>query len=212
MVSARIPALSLMATAFLALAAPFARAQLTFPAPAPRVANLTPEQKGDIFMARKMYREAIETYSGVKPMTAVLWDKIGISYHQLGDLNAAKKCYERAIRVDKKYADAINNVGTVYYAQKKYRSAIAAYLKALRISPDSASAWRKRFDEMTKAYTKALELDPGVFDQHGAVGTRMEDRSVEDRARYHFEMAKCMPPPARTTWRFSICAKPSKKG
>ena len=199
MVSARIPALSLMATAFLALAAPFARAQLTFPAPAPPVANLTPEQKGDIFMARKMYREAIETYSGVKPMTAVLWDKIGISYHQLGDLNAAKKCYERAIRVDKKYADATNNVGTVYYAQKKYRSAIAAYLKALRISPDSASAWsnlgtayyaRKRFDEMTKAYTKALELDPGVFDQHGAVGTRMEDRSVEDRARYHFEMAK----------------------
>jgi tetratricopeptide (TPR) repeat protein len=182
-----------------ALPSPFARAQLTTPPPASTPSQLTPEQRGDIYMARKMYREAIETYMSAKPMSAVLWDKVGISYHQLGERNAAKKSYERAVRLDKKYADAINNIGTIYYAEKKYRSAIAAYMKALRIAPDTASVWsnlgtayyaRKQFDEMNKAYAKALELDPSVFDQHSAVGTQMQDRSVEDRARYHYEMAK----------------------
>jgi Tfp pilus assembly protein PilF len=172
-------------------------------------------------MARKMYREAIDTYTdglktvqagkqATKPVeggvartkqeaSAILWDKIGIAYHQIGDLNAAKKAYERAIRFDKKYADAINNVGTVLYAQKKYRSAISRYKRALGYAPESASIWsnlgtawyaRGKFDLMTEAYTKALQIDPDVFEKHGSVGTRMQDRGVADKARYHFEMAR----------------------
>jgi tetratricopeptide (TPR) repeat protein len=43
---------------------------------------------------------------------------------------------------------------------------------------------------MTKAYTRALQLDPDVFETHGTVGTRMLDRSVADRARYHYELAR----------------------
>jgi tetratricopeptide (TPR) repeat protein len=192
MVSARIPALFLIAI-------PFAEAQLIQKPANPAPAPLTTEQRGDLYMARKMYREAVETYMSVKPMTALLWDKVGISWHQMGNLDAARKSYERAVRLDKKYADAINNIGTVYYTQKKYRSAIASYLKALRIQPGSASTWsnlgtayyaRKNFVVMTKAYAKALELDPAVFETHNSVGTRMLERSVEDRARYHYELAK----------------------
>jgi tetratricopeptide (TPR) repeat protein len=177
--------------------------------------GLTTEERGDLYMARKMYREAIDTYSdGLKSIpggraspevdgkpnaAAVLWDKIGIAYHQLGDMNGARKAYERAIKVDKKYADAINNVGTVFYAEKKYRSAISRYTRALQYAPDSASIWsnlgtawyaRGKFDLMTQAYTKALQLDPDVFEKHGSVGTRMQDRGVTDKARYHFEMAR----------------------
>jgi tetratricopeptide (TPR) repeat protein len=160
---------------------------------------LTPEQRGDLYMARKMYREAIDTYRANALNSAVMWDKIGIAYHQLGDLNAARKAYERAVKLDKKYADAINNVGTVFYAEKKYRSAISRYNQALRYAPDSASiysnlgtAWyaRGRIDLMVQAYTKALQLDPEVFEKNSMVGTRMMDRGVTDKARYHFEMAR----------------------
>jgi tetratricopeptide (TPR) repeat protein len=194
MVSARFCIGLLAVTVF-----PFAKAQLVTPAPATSVARLSPEQRGDIYMARKMYREAIDAYTSAKPMTAILWDKVGISYHQLSDLNDAKKSYDRAIRMDKKYADAINNVGTVYYAQKKYRSAISAYMKALRLQPNAASTWsnlgtayyaRKKFDLMTRAYARALELDPAIFENKGGVGTEMQDRTVEDRARFDYEMAK----------------------
>jgi tetratricopeptide (TPR) repeat protein len=154
-------------------------------------------------MARKMYREAIDTYRAglqTKPGdSAVIWDKIGIAYHQIGDLNGAKKAYERALKIDKKYADAINNVGTVFYAEKKFGSAISRYKRALQYAPDSASiysnlgtAWyaRGKFDLMAQAYSKALQLDPDVFEKNGSVGTRMMDRGVTDKARYHYEMAR----------------------
>jgi tetratricopeptide (TPR) repeat protein len=146
-----------------------------------------------------MYREAIDTYREAAKNSPVMWDKIGIAYHQLGDLNDARKNYEHAIRLKKKYSDAINNVGTIFYAEKKYRTAIARYKKALAYAPDSASIWsnlgtayyaRGKFDEMSKAYAKALELDPDVFETHGNVGTRMQDRGVTDKARYHYEMAR----------------------
>ncbi len=212
-----------------------AAAALTCTAQTPSRPSLTPEERGDLYMARKMYREAIDTYqTGLKSLqsktsrdkrdkdkadsqaapstqdavtytkksenpAAILWDKIGIAYHELGDLKAAQKAYERAIKLDKRYADAINNVGTVYYAQKKYRSAISRYKKALQYAPDSASIWsnlgtawyaRGKYDRMTEAYSKAIELDPQVFERHGSVGTRMQDRGVADKARYHFEMAR----------------------
>jgi tetratricopeptide (TPR) repeat protein len=160
---------------------------------------LTPEQRGDIYMARKMYREAIDTYRAAAGNSPVMWDKIGVAWHQLGDLAAARKSYERAIKLDKKYADAINNVGTVYYAEKKYRGAIARYKRALELSPDSASIWsnlgtawyaRGKYELMSEAYTRALQLDPEVFEKNNSLGTRMMDRGVADKARYHFELAR----------------------
>jgi tetratricopeptide (TPR) repeat protein len=167
--------------------------------PSGALPTLTNEQRGDLYMARKMYREAIDTYRLGAQNSAIMWDKIGIAYHQLGDMNDARKSYERAIKIDKQYADAINNVGTIFYAEKKYRSAISRYQRALKYAPDSASIWsnlgtayyaRGKFEEMTQAYSKALQLDPEVFEKHGSVGTRMQDRGVADKARYHYEMAR----------------------
>jgi tetratricopeptide (TPR) repeat protein len=165
----------------------------------PAAPRLTPEQRGDVYMARKMFRDAIDAYGEGSRNNPMTWNKMGIAYHQLGDLNAAKKDYERAIKVDHKFADAINNVGTIYYAHKKYRAAISRYRKAIRISPDTASFWsnlgtayysRGKFDDMFKAYGRALELDPQVFEHRGTLGAEMQDRTVADRARYHFEMAR----------------------
>jgi tetratricopeptide (TPR) repeat protein len=165
----------------------------------PAVTQLSFDEQGDLFMARKMFREAIDAYRKGPDNSPVTWNKIGIAYHQLGDLGAAKKNYEKAARLDKNYADAINNDGTVFYAQKKYRTAISRYQKAISIKPESASFWsnlgtawysRGRFLEMTNAYQKALELDPQVFEHHGIVGTELQDRTVADRARYHYEMAR----------------------
>src|SRR5712691_9730128 len=69
----------------------FAGAQ---PLPAPVV--LSPEKRADIFMARKMYREAIETYREAPMDSAVIWNKIGIAYHQMLNLDLARKRYEHA--------------------------------------------------------------------------------------------------------------------
>lgn len=206
MVSTRILTLSITAVAIAGAQAPSNLVSNAFDSTSrPQHADtapgnsLTADQRGDVFMARKMYREAIDAYRQGSPNSAVLANKIGIAYHQLSDFQAARKQYDRAIKLDKNYADAVNNAGTVYYAQKKYRTAIARYKKAIAMSPDTASFWsnlgtawysRGKFVEMADAYHKALLLDPNIFEHRGTVGTELQDRTVADRARYHYELAR----------------------
>ncbi len=162
-------------------------------------APLSPMQRGDILMARKMYREAIETYREGIHDVAVLYNKIGIAYHQLLDFKAAMENYQMALRLDPKYAEAINNIGTIYYAQRKHKKAINQYKKALRYAPKSASIYsnlgtayfaRKKYKDAFAAYQKALELDPDVFEHRNTAGSLLQERSVKERAKFHFYLAK----------------------
>jgi tetratricopeptide (TPR) repeat protein len=177
----------------------------TKPAPPPN-RPLTIEERGDIMMARKMYREAIEMFQSDPHKTAVTYNKIGIAYHQLQRLENAKKNYEQAVKLQHNYAEALNNIGTVYYAKKGYRRAIGYYKKALRIS-DSASIYsnlgtayfaRKQYKLATDAYQEALNRDPEVFEHKSNYGTLLEDRNVEERARFHYYLAKMYAKSGRT--------------
>jgi tetratricopeptide (TPR) repeat protein len=170
-------------------------ATVTPPPPKP---TLTDEQMGDLYMARKMFREAIAQYKKAGN-TAPLLNKIGIAWHNLGELDLARKSYERATKLDKKYAEPVNNVGTVYYSQKRYGTAIKRYKKAIRLDPAKASFWSNlgtayysqgKFDEMMQAYGHAIALDPLIFEHRGYTGTQVQDRTVQDRARYDYELAR----------------------
>jgi tetratricopeptide (TPR) repeat protein len=171
------------------------------PAQPPKV-QLSPEMRGDIFMARKMYREAIDAFREGPPKDPVLLNKIGIAHHQMLQLDKAQKYYQQAVRVKPDYVEALNNIGTIYYAKKSYRRAITWYNRALKISgeqPRSASIYmnlgtalfaRKKYDDATKAFQQALVIDSEVFERHGSFGVMLEERSVEERAKYHFYLAK----------------------
>ena len=164
------------------------------------VPPLTTEMRGDIYMARKMYREAIDMYRQGPADSPVLANKVGIAFHQLLVLNIAKKNYERAIKLDPKYSEAINNLGTIYYAQKSYRRSIGYYKRALRYAkPPTASIYanlgaayfaRHDFKRASTCYEQALKLDPEVFEHHGGFGTLMQERTVEERALFHLYLAK----------------------
>ena len=159
---------------------------------------LTAETRGDIFMARKMYREAIEAFSEGSPKDPVLRNKIGIAHHQMMQLDVARKYYEQAVKLNPKYSEAVNNLGTVYYANKSYRRAVSQYKKAIRIAPDSASIHsnlgtayfaRNQIALATEEFRIALKLDPNVFEHHSSYGVMLQERSVQDRAKYHYWMA-----------------------
>jgi tetratricopeptide (TPR) repeat protein len=167
------------------------------PADPPKV--VTVEMRGDIFMAKKMYREAIETYKTGPADSAVLANKTGIGYHQLLDLESARKWYDRAVKLNPNYAEAINNLATVYYARKSYRRSITQYKKALRITPASASILsnlgtsyfaRKNYELAFETYQQALKLDPDVFEHRSSMGILLQERTVEERAKYHYYLAK----------------------
>jgi tetratricopeptide (TPR) repeat protein len=184
---------------FCAASLAFAQTAATPTVPPPRPTELTPEKRGDIFMARKMYREAIEMYKQAPQDSAVILNKIGIAYHQSLQLNLAKRYYEQAIKKNKQYAEARNNLGTIHYARKSYRRAINEYKRALKISPDSASIYsnlgtaqfaRKKYKEASEAYAKALELDPEVFEHRNSYGVMLQERNVEERAKFHYYLAR----------------------
>jgi tetratricopeptide (TPR) repeat protein len=161
--------------------------------------NLTDEVRGDIMMARKMYRDAIDFYKPSSNKIAVMANKTGIAYHQLGDLDNAKKYYERAIKLDKTYPEAHNNLGTVHYANKSYGNAIKSYERALALTPQAAAVWtnlgtayfaRKRYNEALRAYQTAMQIDPDVFERRGSNGVMLQERSVEEKAMFYFTLAK----------------------
>lgn len=167
--------------------------------PPSATATLTPEQRADILMARKMYREAVETYRLESLKNPVIWNKIGIAYHQMMQLDQARKHYEQAIKLNPKYAEALNNLGTVHYAKKSYRRSITYYNRALKITPQSASVYsnlgtaffaRKQYEKAAEAYQTALKLDPEVFEHRSSYGVLLQERTVEERAKFHYYLAK----------------------
>ncbi len=126
-------------------------------------------------------------------------NKIGIAYHQMLKLDIAKRYYERAIKIDAKYAEAINNLGTVYYSRKSYLRSIRFYRRALKLSPNSASVYsnlgtayfaRKNYKKASESYQQALSLDPEVFEHRSTWGVLLQERSVEERAKFHYYLAK----------------------
>lgn len=171
----------------------------TPPKAAERTPELTPEMRGDIMMARKMYREAIDMYKTGPAGSAILANKIGIAYHQLMDMRNAKKNYDLALKANPLYPEAVNNLGTVFYAEKSYRRAVAQYKKALLLTPNSASIHsnlgtayfaRKQYQAALEAYQKALELDPEVFEHRSSQGVLLQERTVNERAKFHYYLAK----------------------
>lgn len=162
------------------------------------------ELRGDLLMIRKSYWEAIDLYNDalrLSPGNAVLLNKIGIAHHQLSNLGEARKYYERATKADPHYAQAWNNLGTIHYGRKDYKRAIRYYEQALKWNPVQAATRgnlgaalfaRKKYEQASEQFRLALLLNPDIFQQRNLFGVLMQDYSTQDRARFHFMLAKSL--------------------
>lgn len=160
------------------------------------------ELQARIYMARKEYAEAAGLYAKLSreyPKDASYPNYIGIALLQEAKLNDARKSFERATKINKRFPDAYNNLGATYYAEKNYKKAIAQYRRSLGLDPTSASIYtnigyayfaEKQIPKAMEAFHKALELDPRVFDETSRVGSIMSFRSVIDRGLFNFILAK----------------------
>lgn len=160
------------------------------------------ELRADLRMIRKRYLEAIDFYEEalrLMPDNAVLMNKTGIAYHQLFRLGEARKYYERSAKTDESYAQAWNNLGAVHYARRNYKRAIRYYRRGLKYSPAYAAIRsnlgtaffaRKKYEQAMEQFRLALLLDPEVFQHRNIFGILMQDHTVEDRARFHYLVAK----------------------
>lgn len=165
--------------------------------------EMTDEQMADLYMVRKDYREAALVYKRLadqNPQNPVYLNKLGIALHQQAALGPALKYYERAWKADPSYADAQNNIGTIWYQRKKYGRAIKAYRKAISIRNDMAVLYSnmgyayfgdKKYEEAIASFRQALALDPQLFEHSSSrSGSVLQDRTVGDRGRFYFLLAK----------------------
>jgi tetratricopeptide (TPR) repeat protein len=162
------------------------------------------EMRADILMARKMYGDAIQYYDQLlqqSPKDAELMNKIGVAYQQQGNMLSAAHYYKRAMKANKTYVSAINNLGTVEYERKRYGRAIHLYKSALAQKPtdDIATLYSnlgyayfgiKEYPEAMKSFEQALSLDPDIFAHHGSYGTTVQQRGTTEPGLFYFLVAK----------------------
>ncbi|HMK29274.1 MAG TPA: tetratricopeptide repeat protein [Terriglobales bacterium] len=160
------------------------------------------ETKGDILRAQKDYEQAIQYYDAAlhkQPKNSVLYNKIGIAELQIGQVRPAEFHFERAVKLNGKYAQALNNLGVVAYMQKSFGRAVKYYKKSLAVNEQAAAvhgnlgtAWfaQGKLDRAIAEYTRALELDPEVLLRSTQGGVSARISSPEDRAKYSYVLAK----------------------
>jgi tetratricopeptide (TPR) repeat protein len=152
------------------------------------------EKRGDSFLVRKMFDDAIIEYKksiAIDKYNAVVVNRLGLTYHQNQKYEDAERQYREALKLNSYYLDALNNLGTIFYSRRRFSDALDSYRKALKIWPDSPTVWQnlgavlfdlKRYSEAGQAYERALQLDPKLFERQasGAAGTQIQMSQKKD--------------------------------
>ncbi|MGK7876943.1 MAG: tetratricopeptide repeat protein [Xenococcaceae cyanobacterium] len=124
----------------------------------------TRQQKPD--QAVKHYQKAI-----AQPILPQLklgaYNNLGSLLKGVGDLQAAQKAYETALKIDPYFVVGYYNLGMTLKALGRFSEAIAAYQKAIKLNPDYAFAYQNlgvvllkigNLPESLEAFKKAIAL------------------------------------------------------
>jgi len=93
----------------------------------------------------------------------------GLTLKQLGKLDDALLCYDKALKMVPHRPDVWCNKGNALHAAGCYAEALQCFEKAVGLNPRDMKSWCNRgaalkalgrLDEAVKSYDKALELDP----------------------------------------------------
>lgn len=186
-----------------AICTPALKAQLAAPPAIPDAGASAEdlELQGDQLRAQKRFLDSIDYYKVAlaKQPSALLWNKEGMSYLLLQHPQQAGKCFDKAIKLDKRAPEGYNNRGYVDQMEKKYDEAIKYYRKALKLRPSDAvfqynmgSSYFAKHDYVraAQAYKVAFALDPDIFNRVSRTGVMAQATSPEDRAAFSFMVAK----------------------
>jgi len=158
----------------------------------------TPEQVGDTFVMHQRYQAAIEAYKNGPRNSAILWNKIGIANQMMLNHSEALRCYQAALKLDPHNPHVLNNLGTLYDAEKRYGDAEHMYRRSLVVEPKSALVEKNlgtallaqhKYKKGWEAYQAALAIDPHVFE--GDPSLRVDNpATVEERGAMNYYMAR----------------------
>jgi tetratricopeptide (TPR) repeat protein len=159
------------------------------------------EEQGDNLRAHNLHLDALDSYKAAirKKPTAVVYNKLGITYILLRRPTEALAAINHSIQMDKKYGDAWNNRGSIAYMEGNYRKASKDFEHAIRLNDQNASyhsnlgsSYFNRHDlvKASREYQVALKLDPFVFERSSKTGIAALMGKPGDHAEFEYIMAK----------------------
>jgi len=159
----------------------------------------TPIEVGDALMAHQRYQAAIDSYRKAPSDSPDAWNKMGVAFQLMQNVEEASHCYQRALKLNPHNANYINNLGTIYMEHREYSRAVKAFRKAAKQN-DKAALFeknlgtallaQKKYSDGWEAYKRALVLDPHIF-EHSYGSARVENpATIQDRGAMNFYMAK----------------------
>jgi tetratricopeptide (TPR) repeat protein len=161
--------------------------------------SLTPEEQGDLLMAKQRYQAGIEAYKKVEHRSADVWNKMGIGYQLMFNREEASHCYQASLHMEPKNARVMNNLGTIFDSEKQFGNAERLYHKALKLEPRSALIYKNlgtnqlaqhHYKKGWEAYKRALEIDPNIFQNNNSSPRVENPASVAERGAMNYYMAK----------------------
>ena len=144
------------------------------------------------------WQKAIETYNKVlkyDPMSAEIYNNIGVCYEKEGQLRTAAEYYEKAISINPRFYRSYNNLGIIYYRLKDFDKARAAYEQALQLNPGNSQSEvnlalvyeRLRRGELARrTLERVLMNDPENPEAHYNLGRMLEEQGQQEEALTHY--------------------------
>jgi tetratricopeptide (TPR) repeat protein len=124
---------------------------------------------------------------------------MGVAQLQMRHYREAERSFGRALKKQRDFAEARNNLGAIFYVQKKYSRAIEEYTKAIKLDGAEASFYNnlgtayfasKDYPRALAEYSRAIQLDPEIFHRKSRVGVAAQISSPGDRASFAYLLAK----------------------
>jgi tetratricopeptide (TPR) repeat protein len=144
------------------------------------------------------WRKAIETYKELlnfEPMSAEVYNNIGVCYEKQGQVKMAAKSYEKAISINPRFYPSYNNLGIIYYRLKNFDKARAAYEQALQLNPNNSQSEvnlalvyeRLRRGELARrTLERVLTNDPENAEAHYNLARMLEEQGQHENALSHY--------------------------
>lgn len=123
------------------------------------------------------------------------WFERGLEAEEDGDLDAAARAYEEALRLDGLDPAICFNLGNVLYSSGRAAEAAHRYLQAAETDPEYVEAWNNlgnvlaelgQAENAVRAYRCALEVSPTYPDAHYNLAEALAGLGRLEEAREHW--------------------------
>lgn len=147
-----------------------------------RVAKLDPEDSianqalAEEYGRQHRIKEALSYYEKLQGKLggkASYWYNLGVFRDQAQDTEGAQQAYEKSVELDATDADALNNLGLIYYKKARYSDAARTFEQAYKLAPKSQTVLQSYGASLSQSGERAravviwkelLDLQPGRTD------------------------------------------------